>query len=71
MGLGLIKPPPRYDQTYVIQINQALESEDLRNRKKGTDVEMGPGEKLILRAPNGTRWMLTVSNTGTVGATQL
>jgi len=71
MTLALIKPPPRYDQAYEIRTKQILETEDLHNRKKGTDVEIGEREKLILRAPDGTRWMLTVSSTGTLGATQL
>lgn len=71
MGLKLPQPPPRWDQGYQIRTNQAAEAEDVRNRKTGTDVELGPKERMILRSPNGARWYLTVANDGTVGATAL
>jgi hypothetical protein len=71
MTLALIKAPANYDQTYTIKLNALLIQEDLRNRKKGTDVELGPGEKLVMRSPSGARWMITVSDTGTIGATAL
>jgi hypothetical protein len=71
MTLSLIKPPARYDQVYTISNNQTLEQEDLRNRKIGTDVEMGPREKLVMRSPSGARWQITVSDTGVIGATAL
>lgn len=71
MTLKLPQPLPRWDQGYQARHNLAAEAEDLRNRKIGTDVELGPGEKLIVRSPNGARWQLTVSNAGTVSATAL
>lgn len=71
MTLSLIKPPQRWEQVYQIQLNSALEAEDVRNRKKGTDIEMGPNEKLVLRSPNGARWQVTVSNLGILGVTAL
>lgn len=67
----LAPPPPRYDQSYVVKTNQAVQQEDLRNRKKGTDVELGVGERVVLRSPNGARWSITVSNTGVVSAVAL
>lgn len=61
-------PPPRYDTNYVVKTNQVVQQEDLRNRKKGTDVELGPGERVVVRSPNGVRWSITVSNAGVVSA---
>lgn len=50
--------------------DEALEQEDRRNRKTGADVEIGR-ERLVLRAPNGSRWAITVSNAGVLGAIAL
>ncbi|HVZ78087.1 MAG TPA: hypothetical protein VG818_08925 [Gemmatimonadaceae bacterium] len=44
-----------------------LEQEDTNNLKRGRDIEVG-GARVILTAPNGTRYALQVSNTGTVSA---
>jgi hypothetical protein len=71
MALKLLAPPSSWSSSYQIRLNQAAEANDLTNRKRGTDVELGPAERLILRSPNGARWQITVSNTGVVGATAL
>lgn len=63
-------PASTWSPAYQIRVNQALESNDIANRKKGSDIELFP-EKLILRSPNGARWEVTVSNAGVVGATAL
>lgn len=49
------------------QITTALdmiERADAQNRKKMADVEIARGERLIMTSPDGTRWVLSVSNAG-------
>lgn len=69
MNLGTV--PVRYDAAYEAQRNRELETEDLRNLKRQTDIELVPGAKLILRASDSSRWQITVSPAGVVGATKL
>lgn len=68
--MNLPAPPPGYDQANESATRRALEQEDRRNRKLGVDVEIGR-EKLVLTAPNGTRYGLTVSNAGVLSASPL
>jgi len=42
-----------------------LEQEDAKNLKRGRDIEVGEA-RVILTAPNGARFALQVSNTGTL-----
>jgi hypothetical protein len=71
MALNVPSPSSTWTPAYQIRVNQALESNDITNRKKNTDIELGLAEKLILRSPDGARWQITVSNTGVLGATAL
>jgi hypothetical protein len=66
----LPSPTPRYSVTNEAQRNLTLELADNLNHKKSQDVEIGDG-RLILQSPNGTRYQLTISNAGVVGATAL
>jgi hypothetical protein len=68
MALKVPAPTTNWSPAYQIRVNQSLESNDITNRKKGSDIELFP-EKLILRSPSGARWVITVSDTGVVGAT--
>lgn len=68
MTLKMPRPATQYSSDLQARSNQTLEAEDLRNRKKGTDIELGVGERLIVRSPNGTRFSISVSNTGVVTA---
>jgi hypothetical protein len=70
MALKIPSPTTSWSPAYQIRVNQAVETSDINNRKKGQDVELA-AEFLILRSPNGARWKLTVSNAGVVGATAL
>jgi hypothetical protein len=65
--VNLPPPFPQYDPENEAQMRAALVREDARNRKKGADVEIGKA-RLILTAPNGTRYAVTVSNTGVISA---
>lgn len=60
----------RYDSILINQMNNLIEQADGLNHKKNQDVEIGAA-RLILRAPNGTRYSLTVDNSGTLGTTAL
>lgn len=64
-------PPSRYDQSTEAQRNLTLEQADLQNLKRQADVEVVEPQRLILRSPNGTRYKITVSNTGVLSATTL
>ena len=52
------------------QTNFLIEQEDRRNFKKDTDININDG-RLILKAPNGTRYKLTVDNSGNLGTTAI
>lgn len=47
-----------------------LEGADAENHKKNRDIEVGEA-RLILTSPNGTRYEVSVDNTGTISATAL
>ena len=70
MSLTLPKPAAEYDARDQAQLRRALEQEDRSNRKLHSDVEVG-SERLILKSPNGTRWSVVVSDTGTIAAVAL
>ena len=59
---------PNYDETTINQMNLLIEQADGMNHKKNQDVEVGDS-RLILKSPNGTRYSITVDNSGNVGAT--
>jgi len=69
--VNLQPPPLDYDATIEIERNREIESADLLNRKKRQDLEISSSERLILSSPNGSRFSLTVSNSGVLSATAL
>lgn len=62
--------PPGYNAATERQRNLTLELADKNNHKRGRDVEINPG-RLILTSPDGTRWSITVDNSGVISATSL
>lgn len=62
---------PPFADPRLTEMSRIIIAEDERNFKKGRDVELARGERLILRSPNGSRWVIAVDNTGTLGATAL
>lgn len=61
-----MKLPPFNDAEWRRQIERS----DAENHKRNRDVEIGRA-RLILTSPNGTRYEVTVDNTGTLSATSL
>lgn len=64
--------PPRapipYDAGAMQQALNVLAKADDQSLKRDRDVEVGSG-RLILRAPNGARYVIAVTNTGALVAT--
>jgi len=61
--MRLPDPPARYIQSTESVRNRQLVQADAENHKRDRDVEVGMG-RVILTAPNGTRYALVVSNAG-------
>ena len=66
----LPKPSGIYDPSVEARRNRALEIEDGQNLKRGRDIEL-VNERLILRSPDGKRWAITVTDLGTIEATEV
>jgi len=74
--LKLPTPTASYDVRDQANARRIAESEDVNNYKKNQDVEIGsrkisPPNRLIISSPNGTRYEILVSNTGTLSASAL
>lgn len=63
--MKLPMPPASYRRDIEIERNRQLEIADMENLKANRDVDPGLG-RIILTSPNGTRYAITVSNTGTL-----
>lgn len=61
--MRLPQPGQRYDAARESQRNRLLEDADRRNLKIDTDTVMSGG-RIILVAPDGSKWALKVSNSG-------
>lgn len=64
-------PGPRYDETRENLRNNMLEQSDKQNIKRYENIEIRDPQLLVLVSPNGSRWKVTVSNTGTLSATAI
>jgi hypothetical protein len=62
--------PEFYDPIDTNKMNLLIEQADGLNHKKNQDIEVGAA-RLILKSPNGTRYSITVDNSGNLGATAL
>lgn len=69
-GAALKLPPPTggYNVQREAQRNAKLEAADSQNMKTNAVNVLGGGAALVIQAPNGTYWKLTVSNTGILAA---
>jgi hypothetical protein len=68
--VNLPSPAKVYDPSDQAQTRAAIRQADGENFKRGRDVEIGDG-RLILTSPNGTRWNITIDNTGALIRTSL
>jgi hypothetical protein len=59
-------PSQAYDPMIQSEINRAIELGDSQNLKKDGDLEVGNG-RVVLTSANGTRYKLTVDNSGNLG----
>ena len=59
-----------YNSQNISQMNLAIEQADALNHKKNQDLEVGAA-RLVIKSPNGTRYSITVDNSGVLGTTAL
>ncbi len=57
-----------YDASNERQTRAALEAADAANFKKGQDVRLARGERLILKSPDGASWLVEVNDAGNLSA---
>ena len=69
--LRLPEPREGYDRQAEIFNNIAQEEADRSNFKHFEDVDLANNERLIIRSADGTRWIITVSDAGAVGTTEI
>lgn len=60
--------PGAYTPTIETERNRQIAMADQMNRKKMQDVAVEAGARLILVSPNGTRYSVTVDNSGALSA---
>ena len=60
---------PRYLPREEEERNRVLQKADRENFKRGKDVRLERGERLILRSPDGTAWVIGVDNAGAIAIT--
>lgn len=68
--MNLPSPNAGYDQNNEAQTRAAIAREDRNNRKRG-DLEVTIDERFIMTSPNGSRWVMGVSNAGATTWTAL
>ena len=59
-----------YDLRDQAQMRNLLERADVQNMKRGQDIEVSSA-RLILTSPNGSRYSVTVDNSGNLSTTAL
>jgi hypothetical protein len=68
--MKLPRPPARYDARFEESKSTEVERELKRSHKKNENLELG-ATAIIMTSPNGTRYKLTVDNSGVLGTTAL
>lgn len=61
----------QYDRANEQAARNEVFKEDYANFKKGQDVRLQRGERLIMPSPNGTLWIVSVSDGGAMVVTAL
>lgn len=62
---------PQFTDPRMIELVRVLTAEIEKTFQRGRDVELARGERLILRSPDGSRFIVEVDNTGALGTTAL
>ncbi len=63
--MKLSRPLPTYDPNQRASDNFSLEQADRANHKRDQDIEVGTAN-IILTSPNGTRYSISIDNSGTL-----
>lgn len=64
----LPNPPGQYMQSYFAPVLQQIARLLTTSYQKGSDVELNSDQRLIIVSPNGTRYQITVDNSGVLSA---
>jgi len=67
----LANPPKEYLQGFFATVLQQISKTLTVTYQKNADVELNADQRLIIVSPNGTRYKITVDNSGTLSATSL
>ena len=68
--MKLPAPSVRYDNSREADRNRILEKADRENHKRGQDLYVSPG-RLLIAAPNGSVWAVSVDNSGNLTTTEV
>lgn len=69
--MSLPRAPEKYEQRWATEVLRQLDQRDLATFNKGSDIELGQDERIIMRSPNGTRWAIAVDDAGVLFTTAL
>lgn len=64
----LPNPPGQYLQAYFAPVLQQIARLLTTSYQKGSDVELNADQRLIIVSPDGTRYEITVDNSGVLSA---
>jgi hypothetical protein len=67
--MNFSRPKTGYDPGDEARFREQTDAALRKCYARGESVELWPGAAVILRAPNGGRWKIQVSNTGVLSAT--
>lgn len=67
----LPNPPGQYMQAYFAPVLQQIARLLTTSYQRGSDVELNADQRLIIVSPNGTRYQITVDNSGNLSTTAL
>lgn len=71
MKVTLPKPKQAYDYTNEVELRRTLENALNNALASGETITLQPNQRIVMSSPDGTRFYLTVDNSGVVGATAL
>lgn len=62
--MSLQRAPAGYQREDQDRVRLEIDRREMQNRKLGKDVEIAGAERLIINAPDGSRWSIVVDNAG-------